>query len=447
MIPREELFQTICRSADQMQTEMVRRRRDLHHYAETAWTEMRTASLIARALDDLGYEVLTGDDAMDRASRMDVPTDAELYRHYLRAKEEGGDPEYLERVKDGMTAVVGVLHCGPGPVIGMRFDIDALAITESDSQDHLPFKEGFASCHPGAMHACGHDGHVTIGLGVAKLLMQLRSELRGTIRLIFQPAEEGVPGGARGIVRKGLLDDAGYFISAHLTTRKDHEPGRLYPGMHGALANVKWKVTMHGKSAHAGAYPQLGDNALLSACCAVMNLYAIARSSDGATRINVGKFHDYTPVNAISDEVVFEYEVRGDTTELARYMDEKAQQIVQSAALMHGCTCTLEQIGEAESFVSSQAMMDRVRRVCTQDLHMEVTASDSMHGLGSEDVSYMVNRVQELGGEATFVRLLGDQKGVAHGRTYDFDEEVLADAVKMFAGVVCDICLEEGGRA
>ena len=439
---RAQLFACIGKAAEEMQPEMIRRRRDFHHYAETAWKEMRTASLIARELDNLGYEVLTSDDAIAREVRMDVPSEEVLAQNYERAKSEGADPEYLERVKDGMTAVVGVLSCGPGPVIGMRFDIDALPITESTDPEHVPFREGFASCHAGAMHACGHDGHSTIGLAVAKLLMQIKDQLCGTFRLIFQPAEEGVPGAAKGIVARGLLDDVNYFISSHLTTTKGHEPGRLYPGMHGSLANIKWKVTFYGKAAHAGAYPQLGSNALLAACNAVVNMYAIARSSDGATRINVGQFYDTCAVNSISDEVRFEFEVRGATTELAQYMDSNARRIAQSAAAMHGCTCSFEQIGEAESFVCSPELMTRVRRVCTEDLGMEVTSTDSMQGLGSEDVSYMINRVQERGGQATFMRIMGEQKGISHGRTYDFDESVLPDAVKAFAGVICDICLE-----
>ena len=162
-------------------------RRDFHKHAETGWMEMRTASLIARRMTDLGYEVLVGRDVCKDDARMGVPDEATLQMGYERAKVQGADPEFLEKVKGGFTGVIGILRAGEGPVYGMRFDIDALGVFESKEETHRPAKEGFASVNEGSMHACGHDGHAAIGLGVAEVLMQYKEQVHGTVKLIFQP--------------------------------------------------------------------------------------------------------------------------------------------------------------------------------------------------------------------------------------------------------------------
>ena len=119
---------------------------------------------------------------------MGVPSDEELEAHYALALEQGADPEFLPYTKGGMTGVVGILRCGEGPTIAMRFDIDALGVVEADEPEHRPAAEGFASVNRGAMHACGHDGHATMGMGVAEVLMAIKDQLHGTVKLIFQPA-------------------------------------------------------------------------------------------------------------------------------------------------------------------------------------------------------------------------------------------------------------------
>lgn len=101
-------------------------------------------------------------------------------------------PQWLPHFSGGFTGLVATLETGrPGPVIGYRVDMDVLDLNEQLTDDHRPFREGFASCNAGMMHACGHDGHTTIGLGLAEVLMEMREHLCGTIKIVFQPAEEG----------------------------------------------------------------------------------------------------------------------------------------------------------------------------------------------------------------------------------------------------------------
>lgn len=165
--------------------ETIKQRRDFHHYAERGWLEIRTACQIATTLEELGYGVLVGKEIMDKDARMGLPPETIFNLNYLRAKKEGANPKYLEKVKNGMTAVAGVLKKGDGPVVAIRFDIDALGLVEDSTDGHYPLQEGFSSCHLGAMHACGHDGHASIGLTTARILMELSEHLHGTLKLYF----------------------------------------------------------------------------------------------------------------------------------------------------------------------------------------------------------------------------------------------------------------------
>jgi aminobenzoyl-glutamate utilization protein A len=289
------------------------------------------------------------------------------------------------------------------------------------------------------MHACGHDGHATTGLGVAAVLMQIKDQLHGTVKLIFQPAEEGVRG-AKAIVENGHLDGVQYMIGAHVTGKDAGVPEAvLTPGCFGSLATCKYDVIYRGKSAHAGGAPHTGNNALLAAATAVLNLQAIPRHGNGTTRINVGTLVAGSGRNVIADEAKMEIEVRGATTEINNYMCDYALRIFENAAAMHGCSCEVKLMGAADSLSSDKALCERIARVCTQDLKLPITQELMLRSGGSEDIAYMMNRVQEQGGEAVFMRTRCALSAGAHNRRFDFDESFLADTVKIFCGTVYDI--------
>ncbi len=433
-----DIFEQIRSMTDEMAGELVAQRRDFHKYAEKGWFEMRTSSIIARKLADMGYEVLVGDQVCKKDSRMGVPSEEELDAQYERAVAQGADPEFVKYTKGGMTGVIGILRCGEGPTVAMRFDIDALGVFEEKDPSHRPAKEGFASVNEGFMHACGHDGHATIGLGVAKVLMAIRDSLHGTVKLIFQPAEEGVRG-AKSIVDNGHLDGVDYLIGSHVSDKDENDPAAVIPGSHGSLATTKYDVVFHGKSSHAGGSPEIGKNVMLAVGTAILNLYAIPRHSGGESRVNVGTVVAGSGRNVIADEAKMEIEVRGETTEVNKFMEEYAVNVIENAARMHGCTSEMKLMGSAYSLASDQELMDRVRRVCEENLHMQVSDVTSSKNGGSEDVSYMMHRVQEQGGQATFMRVLTKEAGPAHNRRFDFDEQVLPNAVKVFCGTVYDI--------
>lgn len=431
------ITQQMIARAEELQEKMVQWRRDFHTYAESGWCEMRTTSLIARHLKDLGYEVLMGEAVCRRESRLGVPEGVVLEEQYRRAAEQGGDLELLEETRGGMTGVIGILRCGEGPAVALRFDIDALGVVEAAEADHRPAAEGFSSVNHGVMHACGHDGHAAIGMAVAELLMELRESLHGTVKLIFQPAEEGVRG-AKAIVENGHLDGVDFVLGCHITDEKGREGVAVVPGSHGSFATAKYDVVFHGVSAHAGGAPHEGSNAMLAAATAVLNLQAIPRHGGGASRVNVGRLVAGSGRNVICDEARMELEVRGATTEVNEYMAEYALRIVEHAAAMHGCTAEWTLVGGAEAMKCDAALIQRLRGVW-EEAGIAVSQEDSMVLEGSEDYAYMANRVQQQGGQATFFRALTACAAGAHNRAFDFDEGVLQRAAALFALAVTEL--------
>ena len=271
-----------------MQPELARIRRDLHRFPETGWLEMRTTAILAKALRAMGYETYTGRAVCKEGARLGLPDEAALAAHAERALAQGApEDELTQDVRAGYTGVVAVLRCGEGATLAMRFDIDALPMAECPQETHRPTREGFASVNPGMMHACGHDGHAAIGLGVAHILAAHRDALHGTVKLIFQPAEEGVRG-AYAIVENGWLDDVDVLLASHIAPTGQADDGDVTVGTWGSLATTKYDAVFTGRAAHAGGFPEQGKNALLAAASAALALHAIPRHSGGRSFVNVG---------------------------------------------------------------------------------------------------------------------------------------------------------------
>lgn len=434
------MYGSIKADAAGLREELVAWRREFHRYAEPGWLEMRTASRIARELRNMGYEeILLGRDVCHAGARMGVPEESVLREHYRRAEENGADSFYLPYTEGGFTGVMAILRCGDGPTVALRFDTDALGVREHRGEGHRPYDEGFASLTDGVMHACGHDGHAAIGLGTAKLLMARRDELRGTVKLIFQPAEEGVRG-ARSIVEAGHLDDADYVLGAHIFPT-DKAPGAVAAvfreGARGALATTKLDFIFKGRAVHAGVSPELGKNAMLAAAAATLNLHAIPRFSSVPTHVNVGRFTAGTGRNVVCGEARLEAEVRGATSEANEYMEKRAIEIAEAAASMYGCELETVYMGGAPSMEVSGALSERVHRIAQGQGYAAVFL-DSMDG-GSEDFSYMARRVIAHGGEATFFSLLTPCAAINHNDRFDFSEEILPVGAELFSCTVLDI--------
>ncbi len=437
MLSQSEL-ETLEHCVARLAPRLVADRRDFHRFAETGWTEFRTASLIARRLCELGFEVRVGPEVLEPGARMGLPSPRELEAQWHRASAQGGDPEFLGRMRGGFTGVVGILHRGPGPVVGLRFDIDALDLVESKAPSHRPAAEGFASVNEGATHACGHDGHAAIGLGVAELLTQLTEVPSGTVKLVFQPAEEGVRG-ARAMVEAGVVDDVDVMLALHLYS--GWPLGHLAPGRGGFFATTKFDVRLQGAPAHAGGHPEGGRNALLAAATAVLNLHAIPRHPAGATRINVGALIAGQGRNVIPPEAQLVVETRGATSALNEYMYASALRVLEAAAAMYQCELTVIPRGSAESAESDTWLAERVWSVAERLGGYEYRQSYASGG--SEDFTYMMRRVQERGGSAVNIGLGADLGGWGHHtEVFDFDERALSLGVRLLGALVIELLRE-----
>ncbi|NIB98772.1 amidohydrolase [Halobacterium sp. R2-5] len=416
---------------------LVDLRRDLHRHPEPAWCEFYTTARIVEECRRVGVDELhVGRDAIDPDARMAVPDDAELADWFERAREDGADPDVLERLEGGHTGAVAVLERGEGPTVALRVDIDALHITESEDDDHHPAGEGFRSEHEGQMHACGHDGHAAIGVGVLEAVAD--SDFAGTFKVVFQPAEERV-GGGKAVADSGHLDDVDYLYAVHLGL--DHPTGEVVAGIDGFLAVSHLLAEFDGEPAHAGAHPEEGRNAVQAMATAVQNLYAIPRHDGGATRVNAGRAGGGTATNIIPEDAFVEGEVRGETTELMRYMKEKADRVLRSAAEMHDCEVELSTEGEAPSATSDDELRDAFAAEAADVAGVDtVTERDDLGG--SEDATFLMKRVQEQGGLACYVCVGTDHPGGHHTATFDVDERSLEIGVESLTEAISRVARE-----
>lgn len=425
----------VDKALEGIKEEIINFRRDFHKYPEAAWGEFRTASLIIKRLKELDFEVLYGKDIINEKYRMNLPSKKELKQNYKRALEQGGIPEFMEKMKGGFTAVCGILKNGEGPTIALRFDIDAVKNNECEEEDHKPFKFGFSSVNKGIMHGCGHDGHISIGLGVSEIISKFKN-FKGTIKIIFQAAEEGVSG-ARSIAESGVLDDVDYIVSGHIGI-KARKSGEIICGTDGFFATSKINAEFKGKSAHAGVAPEKGHNALLSASTAVLNLDAIPRNSEGVTRINVGKLVAGSGRNVVPGRAFMEIETRGETTELNKYMEDYANRILESSAMMHDTDVEIKCVGKSINADSDKELIDFAVNIAKNMKEFDKVIKKASFG-ASEDICYMMKRVQDNGGKALYMMFGTELKGEHHSVRFDFNEEDMFKAIKTYLNIVDEL--------
>ena len=409
---------------------LVELRRALHRHPEPAWCEFWTTARIVDELRRIGVdELYVGEDAVDSAARMAVPDAATLAEWRERALEAGADPDLVEQMAGGHTGAVAVLRRGEGPTVGLRVDIDGLPREESESDEHLPAREGFRS-ETGAMHACGHDAHATFGVGVLEAIAG--GDFRGTLKLFFQPAEEQV-GGGKAMAESGHLDDVDYLLAVHVGL--GYPTGEVVAGVDDILAVWGFVADFAGEPAHAGMRPNEGRNAVRSMATAVGNLHAIPRHEDGATRVNAGVVSGGTASNIVPESASIEGEVRGETTALKEYMVGRAREVLEHAGAMHGCDVDVETVSEAPGGENDEAVVDVAYRSAGEVSGVERRRERGSLG-GSEDATYLMERVQSHGGEAAYLGVGTDHPGGHHTATFDVDEDSLPTGVEWLARTV-----------
>ncbi len=403
-------------------------RREFHKMAEPSWQEVRTSARIAEILMRFGVDqVLTGEEVVNPES-IKPPVDiSEKTRKagMERAISEGAIKSIVEHA-EGYPGVIGVIKCQkPGPTFAFRFDIDALPYGEERASGFRPVDEGFASVHH-CVHACGHDAHTAIGLGLAKEIMEHKEDYCGTIKLIFQPAEETIYG-AISIVDKGHLDDVDVFMAIHVAISAENEPlpsRSLAGGCKDFMSNRELEVTFHGRAAHPCGAAQEGKNALLAACTAVMNLHSIPPHEKGLTRVNVGKIHGGVCSNTITPECTIDLEYRGTEKVISDYLEKRVFEILDGAAKMHDLTYSVVDHGEVPAGASDDALMEMVAEEGSKIPWFEKIYVEGNLG-GTDDAAAMMNRVQEHGGLATYIGIGTDTTEPLHNPKFDIDEGLI----------------------
>lgn len=412
-------------------SKLTKWRREFHRFPEIGWSEFWTTSRIADYLEEMGFDILLGKQIIHpdfvRGRQQKV-----VEKGLQNAIAYGAKTKWLDKM-DGYTGCVAILDSGkPGKTLALRFDIDCVNVTETTDPQHLPNQLDFRSVNDGFMHACGHDAHITIGLGTALWLSQNKDKFSGKVKIVFQPAEEGVRGAAA-IVASGVIDDADYFASSHISFCADS--GTVIANPKNFLSTTKIDIRYQGKPAHAGAAPHLGRNALLAAAHAVTQLHGIARHGDGMTRINVGVLTAGEGRNVIPASAQIQLEVRGENKAINQYMVDQVMQIAQGVATSFDVSYETEIMGEAVDMNNDAQLIDLVSEIALAQPEVQQIQAEYAFN-ASEDATILGRRVQEQGGKAIYFILGADRTAGHHQAEFDFDENQLLTGVNIYTQLV-----------
>lgn len=411
-----------------IEEELIRLRRHFHKYAEPAWMEFLTTVKIIEELKNYNLEIYYGKEIYFN-KRMGLPEKSilESYKNSISIS----DIEKKEEILDSYTGLIAVLDTKKiGPNIGFRFDIDANELCESNSLGHLPNILNFSSKNSFAMHACGHDAHMSIGIELAKILASNVKKLKGKIIFIFQPAEEGVRG-AYSLMNNPIIDKLDYLAGMHIGM--DVKSGEIGVGSHGFLATKKIDIIFKGKATHAGASPEKGHNALLAASSAVLNFNSLAQHSMGEARINVGKLNAGSGRNIIANKAKIEMEIRGENENIISYLYDGVNRIVEGSAISYDCSYEIEIKGQAPSLISyDEEFIKNLRNYYKEKSYKLVDAQLK----GSEDIAYLLNEVRKKGGKTVHFILGSNLKDSHHSEEFDINEKDMLRGVDLMVDFV-----------
>ena len=370
-------------------------RRDFHQHPEIGFEEVRTAGIVAKELSKLEIEISTG---------------------------------------IAKTGVIGIIEGGqPGPVVLCRVDMDALPILEDTGAE-------YASQTDGTMHACGHDGHTAIGLTVARLLHKHRDLLAGTVKLVFQPAEEGM-GGAELMVKEGVLENPrpDYSLSLHLWNEKPVGIIAVTPGP--AMAGAEsFTIRIGGKGAH-GAAPHEGLDPIAAAAQIITALQTIVSRNvkplESAV-LSITSIHGGTAFNIIPPEVELKGTIRTYVPEVRELVLRRLDEIVMGIATSMGCTAEIDMHHVTPAVVNDLTLSARVQAVMGAVLPEDALETD-VRTMGSEDMAFMMD---DIPGCYFFIGSNNAEKGLDYGHhhpKFDFDEAALPRGAALMAAAVVDL--------
>lgn len=364
-----------------LKDQLIEWRRDFHRHPELGFREVRTSGIVAKHLSDLGMEVQTG---------------------------------------IGQTGVIGILDgARPGPIVLLRFDMDALPIQEENQTDYV-------SQNPGVMHACGHDAHTSIGLGIAQMMSKHRNEISGTIKFVFQPAEEG-EGGALAMIKDGALEGPKPEAALGLHVWNSARTGLALVGSGGVMAAADiFTIKVQGRGGHA-AQPHLCVDAVLIAAEIVTALQTIVARNVNPRQtavVTVGMLHAGTAFNITADTAEMTGTIRTFDPAAHELIVQRVKEIVEGTAKALGGSASIE----IKTISSATVNDDRIASL-VRDTAIDVLGSDNVTAdqftMGAEDMSEFLNRVP---GCFFFIGSANEQKGFTaphHNPKFDIDEDVL----------------------
>lgn len=408
--PDAELAREINESADAIAEQVVAWRRDIHEHPELSNREFRTAKLVAQYLKKLGIDVQT---------------------------------------KVAHTGVVGILKGGkPGPVVALRADMDGLPVVE---QTGLPYasklRDTYEGQDVGVMHACGHDNHVAILLGAAKVLAGLREELPGTVKFIFQPAEEGAPkgedGGAALMIAEDVLKNPDVDAIFGLHISQGDKVGQVSYRAEGALASAqRFDIVIKGRQTH-GSQPWAGVDPIVAGAQIINALQTIVSRQVDITSapavVSVGSFHSGVRNNIIPDDAVLSGTIRTFDPDMRLAIHEKIRTIAISVGAAMGADVEVEiDPGVPVTYNNvelTQAMAPTLKRV-----YGAANVIDARRITGAEDFSFFQEQVPGffffIGGRPADIPR--DQIIPNHSPRFYVDEGALLPGVKVMSTLAVD---------
>ena len=338
---------------EEMYKDLVNIRRDFHMHPELGFEEFRTQEKIIEYLKSYG---------IDNIQKI---------------------------AKTGVMAIIKGNKSGIGNVVALRADIDALPITEE-------FDSDYKSQTKGKMHACGHDVHTTILLGTAKILNEMKNEFSGSIKLLFQPAEE-TTGGAMPMIEEGCLENPSvdYALGLHVMPYYDYRHVEFkYNKLNASSDNVE--IIIHGKSGH-GAYPETSVDAIVISSYVIGALQSIISrnvSPLNSAVLSFGKINGGTKENIISDKVTIIGTLRTLDSETRSFMKTKIIDIVENTSKAFSGTSEVNIHPGYEPLINNNELIDVLIQTAKEELREDKIHMKEFPSLGAEDFSYFSNRVK-----------------------------------------------------
>lgn len=395
----------IKKLAEKYDDYIIEQRRYFHQRPELSFEEKETTQALKKQLEDMGIEVTIFDD------------------YY---------------------GLVGMIRGGKksGKTVMLRADIDALPIEEHAD---VPF----ASTN-GKMHACGHDCHMAMLLGAVKILNEIKDELDGDVKILFQSAEESCYG-AKYYVEKGILDDVDAVFGMHIWGTLDAPYFNLEAG--GRMASCdNFKITVKGTSAH-GSAPHLGHDAIVSAASMIMNLQTfVSRMNDPLNTLvlSIGTFKGGQRFNIIPNYVEMEGTIRTYSRELRKKMEANIKAIIENVANIFGCQVELEYDAFPNPVINEHKDLNRLAHDAAVKLYGEESLTTMPKLTGSEDFAYFMDKVPGFFG---FLGCANEEIGACysnHNDKFKVDETVLHRGSALYAQFAVDFLAEksknEGGN-